>query len=309
MERYNITYRVTPQPPLQIEVSGSARWLGASLRRPSRGFSVGAAALLHVAVCGVLLMMVRLPVVPGRPDRQTVALVFAPPRPVSPEPVAPAAMADPPLPVEPPEVQPSTPEIPGSPEEMQVTQPAEAPVTQPSPPELPVRQPSLPDIPPSLSGPQTQHSETPRPARRPAVTRATTPRAKPAAPQHIVETPVTSQLHPADTMGGSTAARPPVADAPIAGEWQRLLATWLAAHKSYPDEAHRSGTEGSVVLRFTVDRSGRVLDVVLVRSAGSSVLDAAAEAMVRNAALPPFTAGMPQETVTVTVQIRYGLTD
>jgi protein TonB len=131
----------------------------------------------------------------------------------------------------------------------------------------------------------------------------------PVAPPHIVETPVTSQHHPADVPGGSPAARPPVADAPIAGEWQRLLATWLAAHKSYPDEAHRRGTEGSVVLRFTVDRSGRVLDVVLVRSAGSSVLDAAAEAMVRNAALPPFTTGMPQETVTVTVQIRYALSD
>jgi protein TonB len=282
------------------------------LRRPSRGFSVGAAALLHVAVCGVLLMMVRLPVVPGRPDRQTVTLVFAPPQPVSPEPVAPAAMADPPLPVEPPEVQPSTPEMPvvqQSPEGMPVTQPAEPPVTQPSPPEVPVTQPSPPDIPPPLSGARTQRSEAPRPIHRPAVTRVMTPQAKPVAPQHIVETPVTSQLHPADTTGGSPAARPPVADAPIAGEWQRLLATWLAAHKSYPDEAHRRGTEGSVVLRFTVDRSGRVLDVVLVRSAGSSVLDAAAEAMVRNAALPPFTAGMPQETVTVTVQIRYGLTD
>jgi protein TonB len=52
-----------------------------------------------------------------------------------------------------------------------------------------------------------------------------------------------------------------------------------------------------------------VLDVVLVHSAGSSILDTAAEAMVRNATLPPFTAGMPQDTATVTVQMRYTLTN
>jgi protein TonB len=90
-------------------------------------------------------------------------------------------------------------------------------------------------------------------------------------------------------------------------EWQRALAGWLAAHKTYPDEARRSGTEGNVVLRFTIDRSGRVLDVMLVRSAGSSVLDSAAEAMVRNATLPPFTPGMSRDTVTITVQIHYAL--
>ena len=67
--------------------------------------------------------------------------------------------------------------------------------------------------------------------------------------------------------------------------------------------------EGSVVLRFTADRSGRVLNVVLVRSAGSSILDAAAESLMRHATLPPFTSGMAQETVTVTVQLRYSLTD
>jgi protein TonB len=91
--------------------------------------------------------------------------------------------------------------------------------------------------------------------------------------------------------------------------WQRSLAAWLAAHKTYPDEARRRGTEGSVVLRLTADRSGRVTDVVLVRSAGSPTLDEAAEAMVRNATLPPFTAGMALDRVTVTIQIRYALTN
>jgi TonB family protein len=63
------------------------------------------------------------------------------------------------------------------------------------------------------------------------------------------------------------------------------------------------------VLRFTVERSGLVHDVMLVRSAGSPVLDAAAEAMVRGATLPAFTATMPQDRITVTVQVHYALTE
>jgi TonB family protein len=63
------------------------------------------------------------------------------------------------------------------------------------------------------------------------------------------------------------------------------------------------------VLRFTIDRSGRVLDVTLARSTGSSVLDAAAQAMLRGAQLPPFPATMPQDQLTVTAQIRYALSD
>jgi protein TonB len=108
---------------------------------------------------------------------------------------------------------------------------------------------------------------------------------------------------------GPLATAPLATAAPIAGDWQRALAEWLATHKAYPDAARRSGTGGRVVLRFTVERSGRALDVMVVRSAGSSVLDDAAEAMVRNAMLPPFTAGMTEARATVTVQIHYALTD
>jgi periplasmic protein TonB len=83
----------------------------------------------------------------------------------------------------------------------------------------------------------------------------------------------------------------------------------MAAHKTYPELARRRGQQGSVGLRFTADRSGRVLSVSLVRSAGSDTLDSAAEAMVRNATLPPFPATMTQQTATVTVAIRYALED
>lgn len=61
------------------------------------------------------------------------------------------------------------------------------------------------------------------------------------------------------------------------------------------------------MVRVTAARDGRVLSFTLVASSGSAVLDAAAEAMFRNAQLPPFPPGMTQAQVTITVPIRFML--
>jgi periplasmic protein TonB len=87
------------------------------------------------------------------------------------------------------------------------------------------------------------------------------------------------------------------------------LEAWLASHRIYPEEARRRGEQGTVTLRFTVQPSGRVVDVSVVRSSGSQLLDKAAEAMLRGAAVPPFDALMSQEPITTTVQIHYRLED
>jgi protein TonB len=105
----------------------------------------------------------------------------------------------------------------------------------------------------------------------------------------------------------STASRPTVDDRAVLLAWERSVSAWLATHRVYPYEARRRGEEGSVLLRFTADRDGRVSDVSLVRSAGSPTLDNAAQAAVRDATLPPFSAEMSQQKITVTVQIRYAL--
>jgi protein TonB len=117
------------------------------------------------------------------------------------------------------------------------------------------------------------------------------------APAEAPRAPAPAQTTPAQ----------PAAEQPIAPDWERSLAAWLAAHKVYPELARRRGVEGSVGLRFTADRSGRVLNVSLSRSAGSPLLDAAAEAMVRDATLPPFPSAMPQAVATVNVTVHYGL--
>ncbi|HME26085.1 MAG TPA: energy transducer TonB, partial [Acetobacteraceae bacterium] len=111
-----------------------------------------------------------------------------------------------------------------------------------------------------------------------------------------------AHLHPRTPCGASTTLS-------ISTAWRQELSAWLAAHKSYPEAARRRGEEGSVTLRFAVERSGRVTEVSVVRGSGSSILDAAAEAMLRNATLPVFPATMSQQRIVVTVQVHFALTN
>ena len=282
MERYNIPI----QRPLQVsklakvplETIQSARWRDALAKNHRSAVSMAAAVLLHAAVCAALLMMVRMPKVLKLASEQTVALVFAPSESALPEPAAPVAISDPPLPAE-----------------------------TPAQPTVPVVAPSPPDPQPPPPATETKSSGAPQVTRIPVAHKPSAPVKSVAAPRIVLKQGA-GQPHPSDAPLAPPASHVSVADAPIANAWQRSVATWLAAHKTYPDEARRQGTEGRVSLRFTVDRSGHVMEVTPVHSSGSPLLDAASEAMVRNARLPPFTAGMPQDTVTITVQIHYALT-
>jgi protein TonB len=87
----------------------------------------------------------------------------------------------------------------------------------------------------------------------------------------------------------------------------RAVGAWLAAHKIYPEEARRRGEEGRLAIRFTMDRSGQVTAVEVVRGSGSALLDGAALTMLKDARLPPLPEATRQPTITVTVQIRFAL--
>jgi periplasmic protein TonB len=89
--------------------------------------------------------------------------------------------------------------------------------------------------------------------------------------------------------------------------WIRVVGNWLAAHKTYPEEARRNGEQGRVAVRFVVDRSGKVLAVNIVRSSGSVSLDRAAASLLQSAELPPIPASDQRLQITITVQITYEL--
>ncbi len=85
--------------------------------------------------------------------------------------------------------------------------------------------------------------------------------------------------------------RPRAARAPsteISPSYRALLSEWLESHKRYPESAREQGEQGRAVLRFVVERSGRVADFAIVTSSGYPDLDAALERMMRGAILPPF---------------------
>jgi len=102
---------------------------------------------------------------------------------------------------------------------------------------------------------------------------------------------------------------PPAPTGPVVSAGYRAaLSSWLESHKRYPESARERGEEGRAVLRFRVDRSGRVLGYAVVQSTGHPDLDAAIDQMMRGASLPPFPADMTASDVEVSVTIRFGLT-
>jgi protein TonB len=85
------------------------------------------------------------------------------------------------------------------------------------------------------------------------------------------------------------------------------ILAWLHRNKRYPSQARRSGQQGSVTVRFTLDRMGRVLSSSVVRSSGHSILDGEARALLRRGRMPPMPAAMQQSRLTITVPIRFQL--
>lgn len=114
---------------------------------------------------------------------------------------------------------------------------------------------------------------------------------------------------PAPPLAPLPAAPPTVAPAAaeVSPAWRGALGAWLQSNKRYPAAARAAGQEGRVAVRFTVDRTGRVLSVQVVASSGAPALDEATRAMLAGAQLPPFPPGMTQTQLTMTVGIQYAL--
>jgi protein TonB len=155
---------------------------------------------------------------------------------------------------------------------------------------------------------------SPRPARppRPTRARADSPTSAPPARTHASARP--GQTEPLAIASAAPGAVPSAASvgqqlAPAASnpDWLAEVGAWLLAHRSYPETARALGRQGTVVVQITVEQSGRVEEVNLLRGSGSDSLDHAAEALVRNAQLPPFPPDMKVPRQSVTVPIRYRL--
>lgn len=141
--------------------------------------------------------------------------------------------------------------------------------------------------------------------------RVVAPEKPPEQPKEVVETPAPERSQQADESTPSEAAampsvetphEAPVSTAPTPGTgasamrvrttWQRQLIGHLDRNKRFPAGATRR--EAEIVVTFTIDRTGKLLDARIDKGSGDPLLDAAALAMLRRAdplpAPPPLVA-------------------
>ena len=191
-----------------------------------------------------------------------------------------------------PEVEPEPEEPEPPPEPEPAPQPEPPPVVEPEPPPEPV----LPPVPTPIIEASAPTSDTP------PVSSVEIPAARPRPPQPSA----------ARQQGQAVGVSSPSAggDVGLRRSYARVLAAHLNRYKSYPISARRQGREGTARLRLVVDRTGRVVDARIARSAPFPEFDEAAMAMLARAQpLPPFPNGMTETEIVVMVPVTFELSD
>jgi periplasmic protein TonB len=232
-------------------------------------------AAAHLLLIALLFMIPIAVTVPPHVDlSNAVSVVFAPP---PPQPAPPAPQPPPPPP----------------PQVVEQPPPPPPPIEQPPPPPAPVAE-TPPPPPPKPPEPKP----IPKPRPRPQPVQQTQQQPMPQLPLPLPTQQAAPQM-------ASIPSAPPAPT--ISPDYRTLLSGWLEAHKRYPEDARQRGEEGRAVLRFRVDRYGRVLDYQVVSSSGYADLDQAVDNMMRGATMPPFPPSMTEPEIEVSVTIRFGL--
>jgi len=107
-----------------------------------------------------------------------------------------------------------------------------------------------------------------------------------------------------ENMQGAAAS----ADPNVLNRYAASLAAALRSRLRYPEQARSQGISGVATVRFSMDRSGRIISASIVRSAGHPMLDAAALAAARpGSSLPAVPDALPQQQFTFSVPLRFNL--
>jgi protein TonB len=121
---------------------------------------------------------------------------------------------------------------------------------------------------------EVKPTEDPRPQQEAVVQKATAPQEAKAPPP--VEAP------PAEKpVGPKQGVSSKPSEAQIT--WEKAVALHLNKHKRYPGEAAEKKEEGIPIVRFSVDRSGKVIATSLQKSCGFALLDKEAIEMLNRA--------------------------
>lgn len=237
------------------------------------GGSLLLVALLHVAA-GIYLLSRQVPVDAGGPPPAAVTIDLAPlPAPAPPQPA------------------PSEPAV----------QPQPQPKVETTPP------PPLP--PPEIAMPKIE----PSPAPRPAVVLPAKPPPHPK-PRPVERPPAAEPQRPAPPAAAAAAPPAPSTVPPTVNpgaaraSWQTQLVGWLERYKRYPRLAREQRQEGTVYLRFAMDRQGRVLSAQIEKGSGFTLLDEEVTALIQRAQpLPAPPPEMPGAQIVLTLPVQFSL--
>jgi TonB family protein len=101
---------------------------------------------------------------------------------------------------------------------------------------------------------------------------------------------------------------------PVAGEkaewptYSNQVGDILWRNRNYPADAANRREQGTVIVTFTLDRSGRLTERHVSKSSGSMALDKAALDLVdRSQPFPPFPPDFSQTELTMTLPLRFVL--
>ncbi len=210
-------------------------------------------------------------------------------------------------------------EIPPGPQQT-VSEPPPEPAVRPDTPVLtpPISEPdvALPPAPPSPA-PEIAVPLPPVPPPRPpaehrprtVVRRPPTPHPDRTPPAQATTAPPQLEAPPAPAPA-SAAPRPAVQAPPsnAVPTWQGRLLGRLEQFKRYPSMAQYRRQEGVVYLRFSMDRTGKVLSARIEKSSGIDVLDQETLALIHRAEpLPPPPPEVPGDPIELVVPVQFYL--
>lgn len=274
---------------------------------------------LHAAAVGLLVWLApdAAPLPSEKPqliELQPMALLPSPPP-------APAAAAEPEIVPEPPQIEPP-----------QVVPPPEPPPPEPIAELPPPPEPPLPELPPlpevkpeelirSVAAPvdplpPPPPPPKPKPAAKPRPIVAKSPPALPKAPQEV--TPVAqsapepvaappSVAPPQATEAASVASAAAVAPS-LDSDYTSKLSAWLLRHRPDGARTMRGQRQGQGMVRFTLNRAGKLLSKTLLQSTGNDALDRAILEMVDRASpMPAFPPSYPGDEFTFDFPIQFQL--
>jgi protein TonB len=102
----------------------------------------------------------------------------------------------------------------------------------------------------------------------------------------------------------------PAAAASPLPEYFEAIERRIRQYQQYPRFALESGLEGTAMVVFTIERTGRAKDISLWESSGYKVLDDAATETIRDASpFPPFPEKQTGDEVTCSIRIQFQLDD